>query len=59
MSRLVTPASIQTSPTASQPLLEAVKQQLGTGPTLTNYVNEVAKTELDFPRVELPASKAA
>jgi uncharacterized peroxidase-related enzyme len=34
MSRIPTPASIEASPQASQPLLEAVKKQLGTVPNL-------------------------
>ena len=34
MSRLATPASIATSPAASQPLLEAVNKQLGSVPNL-------------------------
>lgn len=34
MSRIHTPASIEAVPVASQPLLEAVKQQLGTTPNL-------------------------
>jgi hypothetical protein len=38
MSRLPIPATIEASPAAAQPLL-------------TNYVNEVAKTEIDFPVV--------
>jgi uncharacterized peroxidase-related enzyme len=38
MSRLPTPASIETSPAASQPLLEAVKKQLGVVPNLFRLV---------------------
>lgn len=38
MSRIPTPASIDTSPAASQPLLEAVKKQLGSVPNLFRIV---------------------
>ncbi len=38
MSRLPTPASIETSPAASQPLLEAVKKQFGMVPNLFRLV---------------------
>lgn len=38
MARIHTPASIETSPTASQPLLEAVKKQLGSVPNLFRMV---------------------
>jgi uncharacterized peroxidase-related enzyme len=38
MSRLPTPASIETSPAASQPLLQAVKKQLGMVPNLFRLV---------------------
>lgn len=38
MSRLPIPASIETSPTASQPLLHAVKKQLGMVPNLFRLV---------------------
>jgi uncharacterized peroxidase-related enzyme len=38
MSRLPTPASIEASPAASQPLLEAVKKQLGVVPNLFRLV---------------------
>lgn len=38
MSRLPTPASIETSPAASQPLLQAVKKQLGVVPNLFRLV---------------------
>ncbi len=38
MSRIATPASIETSPEASQPLLQAVKKQLGTVPNLFRVV---------------------
>lgn len=38
MSRLPTPASIETSPAASQPLLQAVKKQLGSVPNLFRLV---------------------
>ncbi len=38
MSRLPTPASIETSPAASQPLLQAVKKQIGTVPNLFRLV---------------------
>jgi uncharacterized peroxidase-related enzyme len=34
MSRLATPNSIETAPAASQPLLQAVKKQLGTAPNV-------------------------
>lgn len=75
MSRIQTPDSIATSPSASRPLLDAVKQQLGSVPnlfrmignspsalhvalnTLTNYVNSVAHTDVDFPAA--PAQSAA
>ncbi len=38
MSRLPTPASIETSPAAAQPLLQAVKKQLGVVPNLFRLV---------------------
>ncbi len=38
MSRIATPASIEASPTASQPLLEAVKKMLGSVPNLFRMV---------------------
>ena len=38
MSRLPTPASIEASPTASQPLLQAVKKQLGVVPNLFRLI---------------------
>ena len=38
MSRLSTPASIETSPAAAQPLLQAVKKQLGVVPNLFRLV---------------------
>jgi uncharacterized peroxidase-related enzyme len=38
MSRIQTPATIQASPAASQPLLEAVKRQLGVAPNLFRLV---------------------
>ena len=38
MSRLPTPTSIETSPAASQPLLQAVKKQLGVVPNLFRLV---------------------
>ena len=38
MSRIPTPASIDVSPAASQPLLQAVKQQLGSVPNLFRLV---------------------
>ncbi len=38
MSRIATPASIEASPAASQPLLEAVKKQLGSVPNLFRLV---------------------
>ena len=38
MSRLLIPASIETAPAASQPLLEAVKKQLGIVPNLFRLV---------------------
>ena len=38
MSRLPTPASIEASPAASQPLLQAVKKQLGVVPNLFRLV---------------------
>jgi uncharacterized peroxidase-related enzyme len=38
MSRIPTPATIDTSPAASRPLLEAVKKQLGSAPNLFRMV---------------------
>src|SRR3954468_4136440 len=38
MSRIVTPASIEASPAAAQPLLEAVNKQLGVVPNLFRVV---------------------
>ncbi len=38
MSRIPTPASIETSPAASQPLLEAVKKQLGSVPNMFRLI---------------------
>lgn len=38
MSRITTPATIEASPTASQPLLEAVKKQFGLVPNLFRVV---------------------
>ena len=38
MSRIPTPASIEASPAAAQPLLEAVKKQLGSVPNLFRIV---------------------
>jgi len=38
MSRIPTPATIEASPTASQPMLEAVKKQLGVVPNLFRLV---------------------
>jgi uncharacterized peroxidase-related enzyme len=38
MSRIPIPASIETSPAASQPLLEAVRKQLGSAPNLFRIV---------------------
>lgn len=38
MSRIPTPSSIETSPLASQPLLEGVKKQLGSAPNLFRIV---------------------
>ena len=38
MSRLLTPASIEASPTAAQPLLHAVEKQLGVVPNLFRVV---------------------
>jgi uncharacterized peroxidase-related enzyme len=38
MSRIATPVSVETSPVASQPLLNAVKQQLGVVPNLFRLV---------------------
>jgi uncharacterized peroxidase-related enzyme len=38
MSRIPTPSSIESSPAASQPLLEAVKKQLGVAPNLFRIV---------------------
>lgn len=48
MSRIAIPGTIDASPAASQPLLEAVKKQLG---VLPNDVDGVAETDVDFPRV--------
>jgi len=46
MSRLPTPASIEASPAASQPLLQAVKKQLGVVPNLFRLVgNSTAALE--------------
>jgi uncharacterized peroxidase-related enzyme len=42
MSRLPTPASIEASPAASQPLLQAVKKQLGVVPNLFRLVGNSA-----------------
>lgn len=39
MSRLHTPATIESAPTASQPMLEAVKKQLGVVPNLFRLVS--------------------
>ena len=39
MSRIPTPATIEASPAASRPLLEAVKQQLGIAPNLFRMVS--------------------
>lgn len=39
MSRIPTPASIETAPVAAQPLLEAVKKQLGVVPNLFRVVS--------------------
>ncbi|MDX2022561.1 MAG: carboxymuconolactone decarboxylase family protein [Deltaproteobacteria bacterium] len=38
MSRIATPSSVESSPAASQPLLEAVKKQLGSVPNLFRVV---------------------
>jgi uncharacterized peroxidase-related enzyme len=38
MSRIPTPTSIETSPAASQPLLEAVKKQLGSAPNMFRLI---------------------
>jgi AhpD family alkylhydroperoxidase len=38
MSRIPTPASIEASPVAAQPLLEAVKKQLGVTPNLFRLI---------------------
>ena len=38
MTRIATPASIATSPSTSQPLLEAVNKQLGSVPNLFRVV---------------------
>jgi uncharacterized peroxidase-related enzyme len=38
MSRIPTPASIETAPAASQPMLEAVKKQLGLAPNLFRLI---------------------
>lgn len=38
MSRISTPATIEAAPLASQPLLQAVKQQLGIAPNLFRLV---------------------
>jgi hypothetical protein len=40
-------------------LLDAVQTKLGVTPNIfTNYFNEAAKTEIDFPRVELPLKRS-
>ena len=39
MSRIPTPASISDAPSASQPLLEAVKKQLGTAPNMFRLIS--------------------
>ena len=44
MSRITTPASIATSPTAAQPLLEAVQQQLGSVPNLFRVIGNSPAT---------------
>ena len=61
MSRIATPASIEAAPQAAQPLLQAVKEAARRRVnTLTNYVNETVKTEIDFPAVTTnPLRKAA
>ena len=42
MSRIVTPASIEASPAASQPLLQAVQKQLGSVPNLFRVIGNSA-----------------
>jgi alkylhydroperoxidase family enzyme len=39
MSRIPTPASIEAAPSRSQPMLEAVKKQLGVAPNLFRLVS--------------------
>jgi hypothetical protein len=53
MSRLTVPTRAA-APLASQPLLDAVERQLGVVANValnlfTNFVNNVAETEIDFP----------
>ena len=55
MTRIPIPATIDAAPVASQPLLEAVEKHVALN-TWTNYVNEVARTEIDFP---VPAARKA
>ena len=49
MSRINIP-SVDQSPAASKPLLDAVNLKV-----LTNYVNNVARTDVDFPVVQARA----
>jgi hypothetical protein len=51
MPRLPTPASIEASPAAARPIVLHVALN-----TLTNDVNVVAKTEIDFPVVTAKAA---
>jgi hypothetical protein len=56
MQRIAIPAA-DPARAATRPLLDAVKRQLGVVPNLMKtlgYVNEVARTEIDFPAVSLP-----
>ena len=61
MSRLTVPTR-ESVPAASKPLLDAVEKQLGVVPNLfrfnmlTNFVNNVAETEIDFPVVRAQAA---
>jgi hypothetical protein len=58
MPRLTIPAR-EAAPAASQPLLDAVETSLGVVAlnVFTNFVNNVAETEIDFPLVR--AAEAA
>lgn len=56
MSRIAIP-TVDQAPSAARPLLDAVHAQLGVAlNVLTNYVNNVVRTDVDFPRVDLRAA---